>query len=276
MKPSPDICARLSAIGKLAGGEVELAETALLLGLINCPGAPGESYRRHLEKLSNEVGAYAGNGGSLEMRVEALNQVIVKRYGYGGTNDAYEDSDNANLMRAIDRRCGLPVVLGIIYIHVARSLGWTIDGLNFPARFLVRLELENGRVIMDPFDGGIVLDARNMRDLSKAVAGNHAELTPGHYQPMTNREILIRLQNHVKLRLLRCELLEDALGVLETMLLFAPDVGRLWREVGLLNARLGNIEAAVASLEEYLRLNTGDTARYRASILLQELRGRLS
>ncbi len=275
MKPSPDICARLSHIGGLSDEEVEPAEAALLLATAECPGAPLESYFRHLEKLTDEVGSHAGNDGPIDIRAEALSQVIAKRYGYGGTSNAYEDQDNANLMRVVDRRCGLPVALGIIYIRVCRSLGWTIDGINFPARFLVRLEHNGSRLIIDPFANGTTLAAKDMRKLFRMSSGNNAELTPDHYRPMTNRNILLRLQNHVKMRMLRSNRLEDALDVLKVMLLFAPDEARLWRETGIINTRLDNVEAAVAALEEYLVRSIGDRGRYRASVLLQELRGRL-
>ncbi len=274
MKPSPDICARLSRIGELSDEDVDLAKTALLLAITECPGAPLESYSRHLEKITNEVGSHADKSGPLDIRAEALAQVIARRYGYGGSKNAYEDQDNANLMRVIDRRCGLPVALGIIYIRVARSLGWTIEGINFPARFLVRLEHKGERLILDPFANGVALAVQDMRKLFRASGANHSELTPDHYKPMTNRNILLRLQNHVKMRMLRCNRMEDALEVIQTMKLFAPDEARLWRETGIINARLDNIEAAIAALEEYLIRSGGDKGRYRASLLLQELRRR--
>jgi len=42
-----------------------------------------------------------------------------------------------------------------------------------------------------------------------------------------------------------------------------------------LHAHLDNVKEAVAALEEYMRRTVGDAARYRTSVLLQELRGRL-
>ncbi len=279
VKPPPDIRARLVRVGALAEGRIDPAETALVLASVERPGVSMEPYRRHLERLAVEAAAFADSAdgpGGLGLRVETLARVIARRYGYGGAEDAYDDPDSTNLMRVIDRRRGLPVALGIIYIHVARALGWPICGIDFPARFLVRLEDDGNRVILDPFDGGRLLSAKDMRDLYKAVAGNHAELTPAHYRALENRDVLVRLQNNIKVRLLRAENLEEAVETVETMLLFAPGRAALWREAGLLHARLDNVPAAVAALEEYLRHSTGDPARYRTSVFLQELRGRLS
>jgi regulator of sirC expression with transglutaminase-like and TPR domain len=179
-------------------------------------------------------------------------------------------------MRVIDNRRGLPVVLGILYIHVARRLGWTMTGLDFPSRFLVRLEHDGRRLILDPADGGAALDPTALRALLKTVAGNDAELTPDHYRPAGNRAILYRMQNNIKVRLLKDTKLEEALKVIEAMALFAPAMPDLWREAGVINARLDNLRAAVAALEEYLRRSGGDPDRQKASALLQELRGRLN
>jgi len=179
-------------------------------------------------------------------------------------------------MRVIDSRQGLPVAIGILFIVTARALGWDISGLDFPGRFLVRLEAGGARKILDPFAGGAEIKARDMRDMFKAVAGNHVELTPGDYLDMSNRGILLRLQGNIKSRLLRGKRWDDALEVIETMTLFAPGEAELWREAGLLQNRLNHVAEAVRALEEYLRRTGGGEARYNASVLLQELRARLN
>ncbi len=276
MNPTRAVRSQLVRIGAVPDGDIELADTALVLASVARPRVAIEPYHRHLAKLVAEVAAYAGaeEPAGPGLPAEALRQVLARRYGYIGAEDCEEE--DANLMRVIDRRRGLPVALGIIYIHVARALGWTIDGIDFPASFLVRLEVDSRRLILDPFAGGRVLAPEDMRALYKALAGNQAELTPAHYRALGNRDILVRLQNNVKSRLLGTGRLEEALAAIEAMLLFAPGEAALWRESGVINARLDKVEAAVAALEEYLRCDTGDAARYRASSLLQELKGRLS
>jgi regulator of sirC expression with transglutaminase-like and TPR domain len=213
---------------------------------------------------------------ALRLRIEALGQVIVRRYGYGGTEAVFEDLEAANMMRVIDTRSGLPIVIGILFIHAARALGWPIAGLDFPGRFLIRMEAGNERAILDPFAGGRVVQPKDMRDMFKAIAGNHVELKPEHYREMSNRGMLLRLQNNIKSRQLRGGRPYDAIETIETMLLFAPDEAGLWREAGLLYARLDRIKDAVAALEEHLRRSGGDSTRYNTSVLLQELRARLN
>lgn len=269
----------LVRLGGLADDDIDLAEAALALAALERPRVSLEPYRRHLEKVTAEIGAYA-TAARLERdvkgRAEAMAHIIGRRYGYGCDPETYDELEAANLMRVIDNRRGLPVVLGILYIHVARRLGWTMTGLDFPSRFLVRLEHDSRRLILDPADGGAALDPTALRALLKTVAGNDAELTPDHYRPAGNRTILYRMQNNIKVRLLKDNKLEEALKVIEAMALFAPAMPDLWREAGVINARLDNLRAAVAALEEYLRRGGGDPERHKASALLQELRGRLN
>lgn len=268
----------LARVGGLADDDIDLAEAALALAAVDRPRISREPYRRHLAKLTAEVGAYAAAArldGDVGGRAKALAHVIGRRYGYGCDDEAHEDPEAASLMRTIDNRRGLPVALAILYLHAARRLGWTMAGLDFPSRFLVRLEHDGRRLILDPADGGAALDPTALRALLKTVAGNDAELTPDHYRPAGNRTILYRLQNAIKVRLLRDGKLDEALRVLEVMALFAPGMPGLWREAGLINARLDNLKAAVAALEEFLRRGGEDPERHKASALLQELRGRI-
>ena len=274
-----DIREALVEIGQHSDQALDLAETALILATVDRPAVHLDRYRRHLEKISEEVGAYvAGLPTPLDVSVchEALVQVIFRRYGYIGGEDSFDDAEAANLTHVIDRRSGLPVVLGIIYIHAARQQGWGAEGLNFPGRFLLRLEINSERLILDPFAGGAAVGTSDLRDILKALSGAHAELEPAHYEPVTAREILLRVQNNIRNRLLRSDRVEDAIEVIETMLLFAPKATYLWRECGMLYARIDQVAKAITSLETYLKYDRGVDSRYNASMLLQELRQRLN
>ena len=278
MADRPALMAALEAAGRLPESSIDIAEVALTLAALAKPDAAQAPYQRHLEKLAQEVAAYVGGHRGtvpLELRHEALVQVIHKRFGYVGTEDAFDDIEAANLMRVIDRRGGLPVAIGVLYLHAARHLDWPAAGVDFPGRFLLRLDADYGRLIFDGFEGGDALAAPDLRRMLKTMAGPQAELEPVHYRKAGPRAVLLRLQNNIKIRHLDARRPGAALKVLETMVALAPGDPSLWREVGVLHARLDQIPAAVAALEECLRRGGPDEARYQTSALLQELRGRL-
>src|ERR1700752_4667355 len=107
---------------------------------------------------------------------------------------------NAGLSRLTPRRRGLPVALGILYLHAARAQGWRAAGINFPGHFLIAVEDEEERVILDAFSRGATVDIPSLRRLLKSALGIDAELRPEHYSTMTNRGVLLRLQNNIKRR----------------------------------------------------------------------------
>ena len=274
-----EIEAELRRVAGLDDRAIDLASAALALAALDRPDAPLEHYLHHLSLLARDTADLAGpreSHADLPTRARTLSAVIVERYGYGGDRDNYDDLQNANLIRVIDRRKGLPVTLGILYLHTARAQGWTADGLNFPGHFLIRLELDGERLILDPFDGGETRSAEDLRAIMKQVAGPTAEILPEHYAKVGNRAILLRVQNNIKLRLLRDERQEEALGVLEGMLMIAPGQAALWREAGLLNAQLGNLRAAIISLQQVLDLSDDPAALQEARSLLDRLKARLN
>jgi regulator of sirC expression with transglutaminase-like and TPR domain len=253
-----------------------VAEAALALGSLDRPHVDLTRYRDHLDRLARDVGRHAGAAGTIGEKVRALNETLLLRYGYAGDELNYDDLQNANLIRVIDRQRGLPVALGILYLHAARAQGWEMAGLAFPGHFLVRLSVGAERLILDPFHRGAVCSAVELRALLRTRSDAEGALLPEHYAPVSDRDVLLRLQNNLKTRLLEEGQFERALAVNETMLLLAPERAELWQEQALLHARLGNLRAAVASLEEFVARPAGDSRRHQAAVMIQRLKSELN
>ncbi|CAO3415533.1 SirB1 family protein [Azospirillum doebereinerae] len=267
----------LRRTGDLPDDAIDLAEAALALGALELPNADLGGYRRHIQAIVADLAERADpDADSLDDRIALLHAVIGERHGYAGDHDTYDDLQNANLLRVIDRRRGLPVALGILYLHAARSRGWAMVGLNFPGHFLVRIDKGPARAIIDPFNEGQVRTVVDLRDLLKATAGSAAELEPEHYQPVSNRDVLLRLQNNIKLRHLSAHDVPKALEVLSGMRLFAPHEPALWRETGLLEAHAGNLKDAITALETFMALTGDEHHRHQTASLIQQLKKRLN
>jgi regulator of sirC expression with transglutaminase-like and TPR domain len=268
----------LAAIGQLPDTEIDIADAALQLARVDAPDADWEAARSHLSELARRAVELATTipTGDLASRAIALSGLLGGRYGYTGDAETYDDLANANLIRVIERRRGLPVTLGIIWLHAARAAGWGGHGVDFPAHFLVALEGKSTQAVLDVFHGGTPLNARDLRALLKRVEGEDAELRPGLLRPMNARRVLLRLQNNIMTRRLQAADLEGGLNCAEDMLRIAPDTAALWRQAGVLNQRLDRVGAALRCFERFLVLvPEGDVAtRVRASA--DELRTRLN
>ncbi len=268
----------LDAIGQLPDVEIDIADAALQLARVDAPEADWRAAREQLSALARDAVELARDvpDDDLSARAGALAGLIAGRHGYAGDTESYDDPANANLIRVTERRLGLPVSLGILWLHAARAAGWSAHGVDFPGHFLIALQGRDTKVVLDVFDGGTPLDAKDLRALIKRVEGPKAELRPGVLQPMGARDVLLRLQNNIKVRRLQQNDLEGALVCAEDMLRIAPDYSALWRETALINQRLDRVGAALRCFEQFLKLVPQGEAASRARAVMDELRSRLN
>ena len=275
MTTTVEIEEALRRVGREDDSRIDLAEAALMLAAFDRPGAPVDTYRDHLGRLAVETAEAVSGANSLEEKVDAVNAVLFERHGYQGDSKTYDDMQNANLMRVIDRRKGLPVALGILYIHVAQAQGWRCNGTNFPAHFLVRLESEDAVTMVDPFHGGQELDRDALERRLESLIGEGTELEPGHCAAASNRAVLIRLQNNIKLRAMQSGDLARAAEILHTMTLIAPNQAEPRCELAALRIRNGEVKAAIRLLEEFAVETTDRRARDSVVAYLARLRSHL-
>lgn len=270
----------LEAAGQMPDSELDIAAVALQLARVDAPDADWPAAARHLSELAREAVQAAAadpeaDAGNVARRRAVLAELLHGRFGYAGDTDTYEDMANANLLRVVQRRRGLPVALGVLWLHAAEAAGWDAHGVDFPGHFLIALA-GRGQVVVDVFAGGEGMDAPALRATLKKFAGKQAELGPDTLAPMSKRAVLLRLQNNVKVRRLRDNDLPGALACTEDMLRIAPEAAGLWREAGLMHQRLDQIGAAILALENFLRLSPDGPQAFRVRGLLEELRQRLN
>lgn len=205
-----------------------------------------------------------------------LQSIIFDQYNYQGNSERYDDLENADLCAVIERRKGMPIALSIICIHVAKALGWDAVGIAMPGHFVCRLEAGGERIVFDPFNGGKELNAVDLRQLLKQSQGPDAELKPEYFEPISNRAILLRLQNNIKTRQIEQRLFTDALLTLEKMRSIAPDEAAFLLESGQLYAHTNQPQAAINMLTLYLETAPQNYDRNHANQLLQKLKRQLN
>ena len=266
-----DLRERLGALGTCDDGAIDLGHAALWLAALDRPQVGLARYESHLAELSAALG---GTVDTLAGKTAALQNLVIGQ-GYAGDDQTYDDEQNANLIRVIDRRKGLPVSLAILLIHAAKTVGWRVVGLSFPYHFLIRLHHETERVVIDPFNAGAVLTTPKMRDLLKFF-DDDAGLRPEHYQSVSKRGILLRLQNNMKSRAVQRRRFDRAAELVERMLLFAPVEAALWRELCVLQVTCGRVKDAIRSAEHYHGMAGNEELRNDAAMLVQKIKSRLN
>ena len=281
----------LDAIGQLPDVEIDIAGAALQFARIDAPDADWQSASDHLSELARDAVALARAlpAEDVAARAGALAGLITGRHRYCGDTRTYDDPANANLIQVIARRRGLPVSLGIVWLHCTRAIGWPAHGVDFPGHFLLAMEgaPDRGRsvarvqaapqqTVLDVFAGGVPLDAKDMRALLKRVEGPEAELRPGVLAPMPARRVLLRLQQNIRTRRIAAGEIEAGLACTLDMLRIAPDNAPLWREAAGMHQRLDQVTAALRCYARVLELVPDGDGALRAKAAIAELRGRLN
>jgi regulator of sirC expression with transglutaminase-like and TPR domain len=265
----------LKALGEAGEGPHNLAEAALMLALLDQPQTVLAPYRAHLDEIAHYAKEEAKLATSAEYAARALTGLMVGRYGYDGDRLTYDDPQNANLMTVIDRRRGLPVSLGILYIHAARAAGYAAEGLNSPGHFLMRISSRGGEVLLDPFNGGVTLD-REKLGTPPRMGGLAAE-DPRIADAVSDTEVLLRLQNNLKQSAVQSGEHGRALDIAKRMVLLGPRRTELWLELARLQEGAGSLGAAKKAYEAAMSLSkAGDTSLNEAALALHALKRRLN
>ena len=242
----------LKNVGEIPEEDIDIAETALMLASLDRPGVSHQKYHHHLEILKLDTANEAHNAATAEERANALIEVMWGKHEYTGDDQFYDDLQNANIMSVIDRRKGLPISLGILYLHAAHSQGWVAEGVNFPAHFLIRVYGENDQVILDPFHQGKVLNAHDLRELVGTISGGDGKLQQWHHAPLGKRAILVRLLNNIKIRCLNVNDFDLAMNALKRTIYIDPEKIVHKYELGMLQIHTRSNEEGKKNLLDCL------------------------
>lgn len=275
------LAALFSSLALSVSGTGPLAEAALALAVADRPGVKSETCAARLAEMVRDAKKALGTGPAAKLRppeaiAQALADAICVRGGLSGDTETYDDLRNADLIHVLERRKGLPVTLGIIYLHVARALGVEAVGLNMPSHFLVRIETAMGRAVIDPFLGGAIFGPEALAGLVARLKLDPTAVQHGLATTMTDADVMMRLLNNIRTRARSVEdfqLLEKAC---ERMLMLAPETGVLWFDLGTAQARLEKPGAALKSLANAIARSAGEPHEAAAQALYKVLNARLN
>ncbi|AYJ85008.1 hypothetical protein D3Y57_02880 (plasmid) [Sphingomonas paeninsulae] len=258
---------RLSLIEE---GDIVLDEAALSLALLDHSGTRLDPYYDLLEAIAIRLDISGNGAATSRERADALSSVLGDEFGFAGDQKTYDDPANADLIRVIDRRRGLPVSLSILYVAAARRLGWTANVLDVPGHVLVLIGDETASVIVDPFRGGILVEPDQLASLLLAWR-NGSVPAIRHVTAMPNRAVLVRLLLNQATRAEEVGKGRRALELYGRMTVMAPAYGHAWWERAQLELTDGDVVAARNSLTSMLEVTREPELRRRVADTLSAL-----
>lgn len=206
------------------------------------------------------------------LKMRALNQYLFEEVGYAGNHDEYYDPRNSYLNEVFERRLGNPLSLALVQMAVAREVGLPLDGVSFPGHFLVRLPVDDGLLVMDPFNRGRPLDVDELRQRARPHLGGDAPDDDALSQilhPASNRAILVRVLRNLHGVYVERADWERATRSADRILHLAPGNPDALRDRGLGYLALGHLTGAREDLNRYLlqHPNADDAADVRLQLL---------
>lgn len=127
-----------------------------------------------------------------------MHAVLFEEEGFAGNLDRYYNALNSYLPAVLNTRRGLPVLLSLVYKIVGEGAGLTVQGINAPGHFMVRVRCDNAWMIVDPFFGGQMLTRREAFDRLDRVAAQPLPRSDELLATPTHQQWLIRILGNLR------------------------------------------------------------------------------
>ncbi|MBD0419270.1 transglutaminase family protein [Streptomyces sp. TRM S81-3] len=228
----------------------DLSELCLLVGA----EADGTLDEAGLDAAQMELDRLAGQlpfrPGSPRAWAVALRDLLGERYGFHGVAADYRRLESSLLHEVLRRRRGLPILLSVVWLEVARRAGAPVYGVALPGHFVVGFGPPEQQVLADPFDGGRVLTGNDAEMLVAGATG--APLHPSMLEPAQPLEVVSRILNNIRAwAAARPERSDVGLWAVDLSLLLPSHPARLRYERARLLVQRGEFVAGAAELEAY-------------------------
>ncbi|WGD40888.1 SirB1 family protein [Streptomyces cathayae] len=250
--PSPERSAELRRrfTEEARSEQPDLSALCLLVGA----EADGTLDEAGMDTAQIELDALAGRlpyrPGSPHAWATALRELLGERCGFHGTPGDYRRLESSLLHEVLRRRRGLPILLSVVWLEVARRAGAPVYGVALPGHFVVGLGKAEQRVLVDPFDGGRVLTGADADLLVAGATG--APLDASMLTPADPLDVVLRILNNIRAwASARPERSDVALWAVELSLLLPSRPARLRYERAQLLVQRGDFADGADELEAY-------------------------
>ncbi|TXS37878.1 transglutaminase-like domain-containing protein [Streptomyces sp. OR43] len=231
----------------------DLALLCLLLGAEADPALDADAMDAAQIELDRLAGLLPYGLRTGRAWASALAGLLGERYGFEGASADYQRLESSLLHKVLRRRRGLPILLSVVWIEVARRAGAPVYGVALPGHFVVGFGDPAERVLADPFAGGRPLTGQDAELLVAGATGQSLEasmLVPA--QPL---ETVLRILNNIRAwAAARPERNDVALWAVELSLLLPSHPARLRYERAQLLVRGGEFLRGAAEMEEYAQV----------------------
>jgi regulator of sirC expression with transglutaminase-like and TPR domain len=253
----------LAKAGEDTDDQFSLFEAALSCALHEDPARHAAAARA----LATEATERLAERLKTERPEEAICEAMGGDLGLGGDHIDYDDPLNADLISVCERRKGLPVALGVLYMEAARRCRLKVMGVDFPGHFLLRIETDEGPIALDPLTGGCVVLPSELtrRAFAAGLTSDVADRIDILMAPVRDRQVALRLQNNIYARASQRRDFARAERSALRRALLDPEDHRPWLDVAAAREGQGALNGALEALARARFLDGGAEIAARAA-----------
>jgi regulator of sirC expression with transglutaminase-like and TPR domain len=280
--PTPSTVASFAALVAPSNDDasIDLGSAALAIARSEYPLLDVPYYVHRLETLAQRVRNRMRNNPTPRETIALLNRVLFDEEGLRGNRDDYYDPRNSFLNDVLDRKLGIPITLCLVYMEVARRVGFPLAGTGMPGHFVLKhYDVMSGEIIIDAFNRGRIVGSIECQKRLDEIYSGQVELKPEFLQAVSHREILTRVLNNLRQIYFTRRDLAKGLTVLDLLLAIPPQCPEFLRERGLVRLNLEKFLGAARDFGAYLQAcpNAEDAEDVRDTLdMLRQLLARLN
>ena len=251
--------ALIDDLAALAGPEVsdeniDLTRAALIIARTEYPDLNVECYVSRIDKLAERVEALMTDLHPART-IAALNRVLFDDLGMRGNREDYYNPQNSFLNDVLDHGVGIPITLSVVYMEVARRVGFALAGVGMPGHFLLKHHGKEGEILIDCFNRGDILSRKDCQNRLDEIYSGEMTLRPEFLHPIHRRQILTRMLNNLKTVYLSTRNFRRALPIADLILVIYPHSSDDLKQRALLRYSMALHKLASEDLEEYLKIS---------------------
>jgi len=240
-----------------ADESINLAEAALVIASEEYGELDIPAYLARLDEMAAILKRRLRPDISQADTIIALNRFLFDEQGFSGNAAEYYDPRNSFLNEVMDRKRGIPITLALVYIEISRRIGLPMQGVAFPAHFLVKCPLREGTVVLDPYAKGVSLSLDDLKQRIKSLRKG-AEPPKSEVANMLaaagNKDILVRMLRNLKAIYSHHQDWLKALVATDRIIGVMPDLAEEYRDRGMIYLSLECFRAALFELQAYLKM----------------------
>jgi regulator of sirC expression with transglutaminase-like and TPR domain len=235
--------------------KIDLIRGALVVARSEYPNLDIEEYASRIERMARRVASAAADLDQ-QRTLAALNKVVFEEANLRGNREDYYDPRNSFLNDVLDRGLGIPITLSIIYMEVARRVGFPLSGVGMPGHFLLKHYAGSSQeILIDCFNRGDILSRQDCQSRLDEIYSGEMKLRPEFLHPISRRQILTRMLNNLKTVYLSTRNFRKALSIADLILVIYPRSAEDVKQRALLRYSMGLHRLAAEDLDEYLKIS---------------------